>query len=108
MENNQEKFKGFLYEKEEGVWVLCKEPNLKKCCIDKKGDPLVVRGDFSHLPKDRVVIVEGMLVEKKGVREIVGSEVYLQERSIAMPLMMAAILLCAVLFWGYAKLPAKV
>jgi hypothetical protein len=63
--DSQEKsvFKGFLFQSNEGQWILSKNPDLKSCCIGKM-DPdsfILLDGDFSSFPTDQLITAKGIL-----------------------------------------------
>ncbi len=59
-QGSQVTMRGFLYAKEEGVWILAATPNLKSCCLGKAKQQVMVPGDFADVSNQAVVELEGM------------------------------------------------
>lgn len=54
--------KGFLYEQQDGRFILASQPNLKSCCLGKESlikQQIIVEGHFKKVSD--VVILEGIL-----------------------------------------------
>ncbi len=63
--DSQEKsvFKGFLFQSNEGQWILSKNPDFKSCCMGKM-DPdsfILLDGNFSSFPTDQLITAKGIL-----------------------------------------------
>ena len=54
------KHRGFVYQTESGEWVLATEPDLKSCCLGKKGQ-IYLDGDFSRCQSHQAYTLKGTL-----------------------------------------------
>jgi hypothetical protein len=61
--SSQVTLKGFLYQTNEGQWILYKNPHLKSCCVGRidRDSPIFLEGDFSIYSKQQLMTVKGRL-----------------------------------------------
>lgn len=85
--------RGFLYSKED-QWVLSSEPNLKTCCIGKKGVHVLLDKSFNPSQVNTVVTLQGVLTKEnfyllKEVKILEGStdQSFLYVLLLAMPVL---------------------
>lgn len=60
--------RGFLYQNQEGRWVLAKEPNLKTCCLSSQSNlerQLFLESSFSADKINSIITLKGIFQKEK-------------------------------------------
>lgn len=110
------RIRGFLYQTQDGRWILSAEPNLKTCCVGSPAKALqqiLVTGDFAKETLEPVTVEGIFLVEPvngpKGTGQLFkleNAKIY-QERSGGIPygtLAIASLVLGGIaFFWVYRR-----
>lgn len=65
--NRHVEVRGFLYQMDNGMWVVAREPNLKTCCFGSPHhllEQIVVEGEGLHPSESQVVTIRGHFLVK--------------------------------------------
>lgn len=81
--------RGFLYQKENGCWVLAPEPNLKSCCVGSKenvAQQLIIEGEIADASPSRSISLRGHFsVAPQWESDGTMTQLYKLEKSIVLP-----------------------
>jgi len=93
--------RGFLYQTQEGSWIVSQEPNLKTCCVGaahKADSQIEVEGTFPESAINKAVTLKGDWVVQGESYRLVGAEIVAEEKSSWLFLGLCAIGIIAIPF----------